>query len=239
MARTDDSRGGFWQRWLGSRPAPPPTRTARRGVAGVPAGPLQRRREDPGGAACARRSARSRFTRRRAGAGRSGRALPRAGALRRGRAAVPARHRDGRALQGPEHRSLARKLNSLALVYRAQGQYDAGRAALPARAGDRRAARTAPSTRASPPCVANLLTVYLAQGRYHEARPLFRARWRSRSAARPRASRTSPAASATTPRFCARPRAKPRRRLIEARAEAIRARRAFRAAAPGARSRRP
>lgn len=171
MARTDDGRGGFWQRWLGNRPAPPPPprnegleafQEGRHGDAErILATELARlERQEPDSLAVAR-------------------ALVDLAELYRGQA------RFGEAevlfqraialiesLQGDAHRLLVRPLNSLALVYRAQGAY-AQAEPLAARAltiAERMHGSDHPATAS---VVGNLLTIYLAQGRYGDAGPLF------------------------------------------------------------------
>ena len=125
--------------------------------------------------------------------------------------------------RSPAQRALVTPLNSLALVYRAQGLY-AQAEPLCRRALAIAEGAHGPEHPAIANVVGNLLTVYLAQGRYGDAAPLFQRSVSDQgTSARTEASRPGRRASATTPRSCARPRTSARRPPGR-RAPAIRAR---------------
>lgn len=172
MARTDDGRSGFWQRWLGSRPAPPPPVPRNEGLEAFQEG----RHGDAERMLVAELS---RLQRQQPESLATARALVDLGELYRGQArfseAEPLFQRAIamiESLPGESHRALVRPLNSLALVYRAQGMYDRAEP-LARRALAIAEGAHGPEHPATASVVGNLLTVYLAQGRYGDAAPLF------------------------------------------------------------------
>lgn len=174
VARSDESRGRFWQRLLGSRPAaaPPPPPAVNAGLAAFQEG-------RHGDAERLLIDALQRAERQHGDRLPTARALVDLAELYRGQArfdeAEPLLRRAIallEALHGAQHRLLVRPLNSLALICRAQGRYDEAaplcQRALAIAEGAHGAEH--PTTAAA---LSNLLTVYLAQGRYGEAAPLF------------------------------------------------------------------
>jgi len=171
MARPDELRGSFWQRWLRNRSAAP----APRRNEGLDAFQEGRHADAERilGADLARIEC------QQPGSLAAARAMVDLAELYRGQA----RFEEAEslftraialleALPGAPPRALVRPLNSLALVYRAQGLY-AKAEPLCQRALALAEGTHGPEHPATASVVGNLLTVYLAQGRYGEAAPLF------------------------------------------------------------------
>jgi tetratricopeptide (TPR) repeat protein len=172
MARTDDLRSGFWQRFRGGKPTSPPVAPRNEGLEAFQEG-------RHGDAERILVADLARLQRQQPQSLAAARALVDLGELYRGQArfseAEPLFQRAIaliESLQGPTHRALVRPLNSLALVYRAQGGY-AEAEPLARRALAIAEGAHGPEHPALAGVVGNLLTVYLAQGRYGEAAPLF------------------------------------------------------------------
>lgn len=171
MARPDETRGSFWQRWLRGRPAAPAP-AANEG--------LEAFQEGRHGDAERLLSAElARLERQEPGTLAVARAMVDLAELYRGQARFEEAEALFRraialleALPGAPARALVRPLNSLALVYRAQGRY-AQAEPLCQRALALAEGSHGPEHPATASVVGNLLTVYLAQGRYGEAAPLF------------------------------------------------------------------
>ncbi|MFN8644625.1 MAG: tetratricopeptide repeat protein [Candidatus Binatia bacterium] len=172
MARIDEIRSGFWQRWLGGRPVPPPAGPRNEGLEAFQEG-------RHGDAERLLVADLARLERQQPQSMSTARALVDLGELYRGLArfseAEPLFRRAIGLIEtvaGDGHRALLRPLNSLALVYRAQGLY-AQAEPLARRALAIAEGTHGPEHPTTAGVVGNLLTVYLAQGRYGEAAPLF------------------------------------------------------------------
>ncbi|MFN8642631.1 MAG: tetratricopeptide repeat protein [Candidatus Binatia bacterium] len=172
MTRSDDFRGGFWQRWLRNKPPAPAARPRNEGLEAF----LEGRHGDAErllGADLAR------LERQQPESISTARAMVDLAELYRGQARFEeaealflraiARYES---LPTAPPRALVRPLNSLALVYRAQGLYEKAEP-LCRRALSLAEGAHGPEHPATASVVGNLLTVYLAQGRYGEAAPLF------------------------------------------------------------------
>ncbi len=168
--RTDDTRGGFWQRWRGAPRAGAPRHAALAAL-------LERRH---GEAEKLLVQALREAERSRAGTSAEAEALVDLGDLYRAQTrfadAEPLFTRAIALIErlgGASDVQLIRPLNSLALVLRAQGFYDRAEP-LCQRALAITERAHGPEHPTTAGVLANLLTVYLAQGRYGEAGPLFR-----------------------------------------------------------------
>jgi len=172
VARSDESRGRFWQRLMGgAKPVPAPRPLS----AGLEA--FQEGRHGDAERLLLDELARS--ERQHGESLATARALVDLAELYRGQArfseAEPLFQRAIALLEtlhGPQDRLLVKPLNSLALIYRAQGFYEQAEP-LCQRALHIAEGAHGPEHPAIAGALANLLTVYLAQGRYGEADPLF------------------------------------------------------------------
>ncbi len=172
MGRSDEFRGGFWQRWRRPKPAATP-RPRNEGLEAFQEG-------RHGDAERILVADLARVERQQPDSLAAARALVDLAELYRGQA----RFEEAEALfqraialldslpGAAQQRALVKPLNSLALVYRAQGLY-AQAEPLCRRALTLAEGAHGPEHPAIASVIGNLLTVYLAQGRYGDAAPLF------------------------------------------------------------------
>ena len=103
-----------------------------------------------------------------------GRAVPRPGPLRRGRAALQARAGHREKALGPDHPDVGTCAQQPGRAVPRPGPLRRGRAALQAQRSPSARRRWAPTTPMSAPALNNLAELYRTQGRYAEAEPLYK-----------------------------------------------------------------